>query len=527
MTRHEGIYHGLVTDGRTIFLRRSADARELFRQGPVAVWRAPRRGPDAKHVWAPELHRLDGRWWILYAADDGRNRHHRIWVLTAAGDDPAGPYRSAGMVQTGGWSIDATVLHDGGRNFLLWSGWEGEEKGPQNLYIAPLADGLTLAGPRALLARPTKPWEQRGGEICEGPAVVRRGGVTCVVYAASASWTVHACLGMLVNRDGNFLDPAAWIKTGPVFARTPQVWGVGHCSLVSDDEDGGLIFLPRQDAASAWLARPEHPRARFRVGRRGFAVFRRAGAGARCNLRGGGTRIKFLMETPSETPPSLVPRSGIIVLFLVLLVGAGVYFMKHRAHAGPPPGDAQTAANGNAPRHLAPHDTFYLLDYVSAKTGSGVIGFEPGQQVKLVEVHRDTRTLVVGDGKAQVEVGPEKLTNDMDVAALVRQKDQANQMAIAAYVQREQKAYDDAQRAAAVDTQKDIEKINQKEREASTTSGGDSKLNQPPVEVAGSGGGYGYAGNAYYGSPYSYLSGPVATTAAPTTNAAATGTGRR
>ena len=141
-----------------------------------------------------------------------------------------------------------------------------------------------------------------------------------------------------------------------------------------------------------------------------------------------------------------------------------------------------------------------MLDYVSAKTDTGVIGFEPGQQVKLVEVHRNTRTLVVGDGKAQVEVGPEKLTNDMDVAAMVRQKDQANQTAIAAYMQREQKAYDDAQRAAAVDTQQDIEKINRKEREASTTNSGDSKLNQPPVEVAG-GSGYGYAGQCVLRQP--------------------------
>ncbi len=242
MTRHEGVYHGLITDGKTIFLRRSPDARALFRQPPVAVWRAPRRGPDARHVWAPELHRLAGGWWIYFAADDGRNRNHRLWALMAAADDPAGPYRSAGMVQTGGWSIDATVFRVGERSFLLWSGWEGATRGPQNLYLAPLADPLTLAGPRVLLARPTEPWERRGGEICEGPAFVQRGGVTCVVYAASASWTVHACLGMLVNRDGDFLNPAAWTKTGPVFARTPQVWGVGHGSLVPTDADGGLIF---------------------------------------------------------------------------------------------------------------------------------------------------------------------------------------------------------------------------------------------------------------------------------------------
>ena len=179
---------------------------------------------------------------------------------------PPGRFRSAGMVQTGGWSIDATVLQDGERRFLLWSGWEGLEKGPQNLYIAPLGDGLTLAGPRVLLARPTEPWERRGGEICEGPAVARRGGVTCVVYAASASWTVHACLGMLVHRGGDLLDPAAWAKTGPVFARTPQVWGVGHCSLVPEEDDSGLIFYHAKTRAAAWLARPEHPRAGVRMG---------------------------------------------------------------------------------------------------------------------------------------------------------------------------------------------------------------------------------------------------------------------
>ena len=130
--------------------------------------------------------------------------------------------------------------------FLLWSGWEGPEKGAQNLYIAPLVDPLTPGGPRVLLARPTEGWEQRVAPVCEGPAVVRRDGVTCVVYAASASWTVHGCLGMLVNRDGDFLNPAAWTKLGPVFARTPQTWGIGHCSLVADEEGedggGGLIF---------------------------------------------------------------------------------------------------------------------------------------------------------------------------------------------------------------------------------------------------------------------------------------------
>ena len=243
VTLHEGVFHALHTDGQRVFLRRGARAVDLFRQGAATVWRAPRRGPHAKHLWAPELHRLDGRWFIYYAADDGRNRHHRVWALEAAGDDPAGPYRHRGMVETGGWSIDATVLSGAdGRRFLLWSGWEGPEPGAQNLYIAPLCDPLTLAGARVRLAAPTEPWERRVAAVCEGPAVLRRGGTTCVVYSASASWTAHGCLGLLVNRGGDYLDPGAWTKTGPVFGRTAEVWGVGHCSLVDHPTQGSFIF---------------------------------------------------------------------------------------------------------------------------------------------------------------------------------------------------------------------------------------------------------------------------------------------
>ena len=243
MTRQGGALLALNTDGRTIFLRRGVgDAGRLFAQPPVPVWRTPPAGPASRHLWAPELHRLAERWFIYFAADNGRNRNHRIFLLESAGDDPAGPYRWRGQVETGGWSIDATVLPGpAGNAYLLWSGWETAAKGPQNLYIAPLHDPATLAGPRVCLARPDQPWEGRVAAILEGPAVWRRNGRTGIVYAASASWTVHACLGMLVHQGGDLLDPAAWVKTGPVFRRTPQTWGLGHCSLV-DQGDHGLIF---------------------------------------------------------------------------------------------------------------------------------------------------------------------------------------------------------------------------------------------------------------------------------------------
>ena len=231
---------------------------------------------------------------------------------------------------------------------------------------------------------------------------------------------------------------------------------------------------------------------------------------------------------------------------LVLVVGVGMYLLGRRsfsAKQGTTP--SASTAGGTAPaksgeRHLAPHDTFYLLRYVSAKKPDGVIGFEPGQEVHLVAVHQDTQTLVVGDDTAQVEVSPDKLTNDMDMAALVRRKDEDNQAKVAAYLDKEKKAYEDSKRDAAVKKEQALSKIDQQKQQqqaalaandakaqsSSPVGGSDNPLDQPPVEVGGTSG-YGYAGSGYYGSPYSYFGGSTGavTTAPATTTGAATGGG--
>jgi GH43 family beta-xylosidase len=239
----DGIYHSLNTDGRILWLRRCANVRELYRQHPVPVWTAPPHGSHAKHLWAPELHFLEGKWFIYYAADNGHNRNHRLWVLEAEGADAVGPFRHRGMLQTGTWAIDATILRDDrGDLFMLWSGWAGAHRGPQNLYISRMDSPTTLRGPRTQLAEPLEPWERCGAPVCEGPAVLQRNGLTCVVYSAGASWLADSCLGLLVNRDGNLLNPASWEKKGPVFSRTKDVWGIGHCSFVATHDDDPLMF---------------------------------------------------------------------------------------------------------------------------------------------------------------------------------------------------------------------------------------------------------------------------------------------
>ena len=165
-------------------------------------------------------------------------------------------------------------------------------------------------------------------------------------------------------------------------------------------------------------------------------------------------------------------------------------------------------------RHLAPRDTFYMLDYVSARTDKGVEGFEPGAEVHFVSANREAHTLTVTDGHAQVEVPPDKLTNDMDIAALVRAKDQANQARIAAYQQAEAKAYQEYEKQAADYTAKDLEKRQQEQRDAQTRAQAQSNAtaDQSSQQVNASASnnnnnnGYYDEGGFGFGSPYGYFS---------------------
>jgi GH43 family beta-xylosidase len=262
MILHGGYYYYSESrNKRHIYIRRSRTIAGIGLDPGVRVWSAPARGGNSDNVWAPELHLIDGKWFIYYAADDGDNANHRMWVLESLGADPCGKYVCRGQLETCGWAIDGTVLSlDQGQRYFLWSGWPGRRNGQQNLYIAPMKDPVTISGRRVLIATPDQAWERVAMPICEGPQVLRRNGDFFIVYSASASWTADYCLGLLHNKTREVLNPAAWQKHGPVFKKTEQVWGVGHCSFVksvSQNEDW-IIYHSKSSRQPGWEDRDVH-----------------------------------------------------------------------------------------------------------------------------------------------------------------------------------------------------------------------------------------------------------------------------
>ena len=78
--RHtDGYYYftGSVPAYDCIELRRAKTIAELADAETFVVWRKHESGEMSQHIWAPELHYLDGKWYLYFAA----SKVDDIWRL--------------------------------------------------------------------------------------------------------------------------------------------------------------------------------------------------------------------------------------------------------------------------------------------------------------------------------------------------------------------------------------------------------------------------------------------------------------
>lgn len=268
--RHDGWYYFAESRGDGIYVSKTDDLTDLKRNAE-RVWAPPETGWNRTHIWAPELHFLDGRWYIYYTAgEDGPPFiHQRSGVLESATDDPQGEYEDRGRLYTGDgdadegeniWAIDLTVGRIGEQLYAVWSGWEenqSTDRTPQHLYIAEMSDPLTIEGERVKISSPEESWE-RGTELDlnEGPQFLMMDEEVFIIYSTHESWLVDYRLGQLrlASPDADPLDPESWIKSGPVFMGTESVHGVGHASFTTspDGSEDWIVYHSKTDTEPGW-----------------------------------------------------------------------------------------------------------------------------------------------------------------------------------------------------------------------------------------------------------------------------------
>lgn len=266
--RHHRYYWCLSDGNRGIVIHTGNSLTRLGRKH--VVWRAPAQGPYSRQIWAPELHFVDGHWYIYLAASDGDNANHLAYVLKSKTSDVLSDYEIHGPLATGAgsdgtspniWAIDMTLLRHGGQLYAIWSGWDAPGTDRQYLYIAPMSSPTQLSGPRVRLCdnadylwERLEPSEEHRG-LNEGPEVFQAQGRTFVFYSCGASWLPTYKLGRLELVGEDPLDPAAWKKSEqPAFESNETVYGVGHSCFVRspDHQQWWHVYHAKQDREPGW-----------------------------------------------------------------------------------------------------------------------------------------------------------------------------------------------------------------------------------------------------------------------------------
>ena len=261
----DGYYYYTNTSGSRLVLWKTKNITDLANAERKVIWVPPVGIAYSKELWAPELHYLQHKWYMYFAADDGDNNHHRLYIIENSSDDPMqGDWVFKGKLtdESNKWAIDPSVFENEGKLYLIWAGWEGDTNGEQNIYIAQMKNPYTVASKRVKISSPTYQWETHGDlgdatspqhiNVNEGPEMLKHTDKLFLIYSASACWTDYYALGMLTaNKNNDLLNPLSWKKSAePVFKQSPEngVYATGHNS-----------FFKSPDGTQDWILYHANP----------------------------------------------------------------------------------------------------------------------------------------------------------------------------------------------------------------------------------------------------------------------------
>lgn len=252
----DGYYYftASVPGYKSIELRRARELEDLQYATPMTIWTAHSNGPQSELIWAPEIHFIDDKWYIYYAASDhltlrDHQHHHRMFVIENLEMNPLNQnWIEKGQIITEleSFSLDGTVFKYQSILYYVWAQQDPSIAGNSNLYISKMKNPWTLAGKTTLLSIPEFDWEKQGFMVNEGPAVIIKKDKLFITYSASAT-DENYCIGLLwcyLSQD--FLDRNSWHKIEiPLFSSSDKygLYGPGHNSFTTNTLGEDLIVF--------------------------------------------------------------------------------------------------------------------------------------------------------------------------------------------------------------------------------------------------------------------------------------------
>lgn len=253
----DGYYYFTASEPGFAFieLRRARTIEALADAEPKIVWRHYETGVMSHYIWAPEIHYLQGKWYIYFAAAQAFGasqdslESHRIFILENASVNPLeGEFKEKGQMNTGweSFSLDSTVFTCLSGTYFVWAQSEPEIPGNSNLYVAKMNDPCSLQLPAVRISIPEYDWECQGYKVNEGPSVLRHHGKLYLTYSGSATDERYA-MGMLTaDEQSDLLNPDSWVKSPvPVMVSEPEneLYGPGHNSFTQNKQGEDILVF--------------------------------------------------------------------------------------------------------------------------------------------------------------------------------------------------------------------------------------------------------------------------------------------
>ncbi|KAK7180219.1 hypothetical protein DPSP01_014529 [Paraphaeosphaeria sporulosa] len=291
--RHDGWYYMTYTTNDDVTLLRSQVLTDWNNVESKVLFTPPPGKNYSTDLWAPELHQLNGTWYVIFTADPRSDSpspevdmycpyncpavHHRMYVLEGHGSDPwSANFAYKTQLDTyDQFAIDGTYFQHTSGLYHIYSCWTTQYAAwPANLCITKLENPWTVASPfseRQIISVPSLPWEKTPYGRAEndrlssneGPQQLTnlRTGQQFLIYSAARSDNRNYCLGLLeLTLGGDPMNPSDWHKHQyPVFYQNPaeSAFGVGHASFVlsPDGTEDWIVYHGMQDPTNGWSAR--------------------------------------------------------------------------------------------------------------------------------------------------------------------------------------------------------------------------------------------------------------------------------
>ena len=242
-----------------IILRRSETIDGLAQADEKTIWHENNSDTAFRFIWAPEIHEINSKWYILFAASGSKNN---VWdidchIIMCNGNDPY----NDNWIDIGkftayeeddfsfrGFSLDMTHFECNGTHYVAWA----QNGGNSNVYLATVNPDKPwkISCPAMLLTKPEYDWERVRIPVNEGPAVMIHNGKIFLAFSASATGPEY-CIGLMyADEKADLMNIDSWTKLDTPLLTSDDLngeYGPGHNSFVKDENDDWIFVYHSRD----------------------------------------------------------------------------------------------------------------------------------------------------------------------------------------------------------------------------------------------------------------------------------------